>query len=555
MRCEVGLSVSTSTAMQKRGDTSRHGKWPGYAAPWVFLMIWVFAGLTGCTNYNYALGLGLFHFSHPSLNPLSSALVSEPDIERSPPRYGKVVLLLHGWQGDASSFGDLADLLHRDRIETHAVYSLSYWSNGGGPNFRKIGDIGESLADLLEATLRRHHVTDVSIVAHSMGGLIARDALLRLKDRAALRNGVTVRLILLATPTRGADLAIRYDKIIGGITAPLTFVSSFVGRLFGSHSSLVWDRQAHDMRHLNVVNRQYGPDPIFIADQTIRWSEAWKRPEYPLGYPHLFAVIGVPKDRATEPPGSDESDGVVRAVDVPFNHVPDGRRCYVAERHQDGIANITSRDHQVYRVIGAMLDSSGGASSVPDGAPSVKDACPAGVIRRDPTWIVVARKKHTDERSPTTSSYSLELEGNDDVPEAQSRLEMFIGAVTELSYWFLAGPVLVEANATGSRHTEALGSFLINKSVTGGHHLRVKDRGSVLKAEFLLNVQETTKDCPPPPQAPPCLAHGETNMLFLDVSGVSGAEPFTLCDRDHRCLESLRSDAGRVVQSNAERSQ
>jgi pimeloyl-ACP methyl ester carboxylesterase len=535
-------------AMKERGGTSRHGKWPGYAAPWVFLMIWVFAGLTGCTNYNYALGLGLFHFSHPILNPLSSALVSEPDIERSPPRYGKVVLLLHGWRGDASSFGDLADLLQRDRIETHAVYSLSYWSNGGGPNFRKIGDIGESLADLLEATLRRHHVTDVSIVAHSMGGLIARDALLRLKDRKALHSDVTVRLILLATPTRGADLAIEYDKIIGGITAPLTFVISSVGRLFGSHTSLVWDRQAHDMRHLNVVNQQRLLAPVFIADQTLRWSEAWEPPVYP----HLFAVIGVPKDRMTEPPGSDESDGVVRAVDVPFNHVADERRCYVAERHWDGIANITSRDHQVYRVIDAMLDSH-------DGKSSVMDACPADDVGRHPTWIVVVRQKQTDERSPSASPYRLELEGNDDVPETQSRLAVFLTAfmetVTEISYGFLAGPVLVEANATGSRHTEALGSFLINKSVKGGHHLRVKDRGSVLKAEFLLNVQETTKDCPPPPQAPLCLAHGETNMLFLDVSGVSGAEPFTLCDRDHRCLESLRSDAGRVVQSNAERSQ
>ena len=129
------------------GGLGRSYRWPWSIARLAVFVAWISVALAGCTNGKYALGLGVMHASHPSLNPFSAALVSEPDIETSPPRYGKIVFLLHGWHGDSSSFGDLAGLLQRDRIETHAVYSLSYWSNLLGPNFRKIEDVGESLAN------------------------------------------------------------------------------------------------------------------------------------------------------------------------------------------------------------------------------------------------------------------------------------------------------------------------------------------------------------------------------------------------------------------------
>lgn len=504
------------------GGLGRSYRWPWSIARLAVFVAWISVALAGCTNGRYALGLGVMHASHPSLNPFSAALISEPDIETSPPRYGKVVFLLHGWHGDSSSFGDLAGLLQRDRVETHAVYSLSYWSNLLGPNFRKIEDFGESLTELLETTIHRHNLTEVAIVAHSMGGLIARDALLRLRERGQAPPHITIRLILVATPTRGADLAIWYDRVIGGITAPITVVSSSLGRLFGLHTSLVWDRQAHDMRHLNIVNQQSVLPPVFIAEQTVRWHEEEKSNTLPI--PHLFAVVGVPTANNQSPLDAREHDSIVRAVDVPFNHVPMGRRCYVAQRHWDGIANITTRAHPVYGIINAMLDAD---LSVP--AASICQPQP-----RRPTWIVVVGNPSD------VSGYQTEMSENEDAAEDHNWWQKLMGVLTDFSYGLFAGPVWIEAANDGvSRHEDVLGSYLINQNVQSCRDLLVKaakEGKQEVKAQFVLGVATGQSNCAG--EARLDVEQGETNMLHLQITHVGDTESFRLCNGTLPCVES-----------------
>lgn len=512
------------------GGFGRPRRWLWSIARLAGLVVWVSVGLAGCTNGKYALGFGVVHASHPSLNPFSAALISEPDIETSPPRYGKVVFLLHGWHGDPSSFGDLAGLLQRDRIETHAVYSLSYWSNLLGPNFRKIEDFGESLTDLLETTIHRHNLTEVAIVAHSMGGLIARDALLRLRERGLAPPHVTIRLILVTTPTRGADLAIWYDRVIGGITAPVTFVSSLLGSVFGLHTSLVWDRQAHDMRHLNVVNHQPMLPPVFIADQTVRWHDQVKSNTRPA--PHLFAVIGVPTANNQSPPDAREHDSIVRAVDVPFNHVPMERRCYVAQRHWDGIANITTRAHPVYGMINTMLDA--------DLSAPVVSICQPQPMRR-PTWIVVVRDPSEVVGNPAdVSGYQTKMSKNEDAAEDHNWWQELMGGLADISYGLFASPLLVEAANNGaSRHKEVLGSYLINQNVESCRRLSVKavkEGTQGVQAEFVLVVAGAQSDCAG--QSRLDVALGMTNILSLHVGHVGGIGSVTLCNGTPPCVES-----------------
>lgn len=107
----------------------------------------------------------------------------------------RVVLLVHGLDETGGIWSDLAPALHD---AGHTVVRFDY------PNDQPITRSAESLARALDE-LSSRGVTRVDVVAHSMGGLVTREAITR--PAFAPSADPVERLITIGTPHHGAPLA------------------------------------------------------------------------------------------------------------------------------------------------------------------------------------------------------------------------------------------------------------------------------------------------------------------------------------------------------------
>ncbi|MCC6335302.1 MAG: hypothetical protein IT380_15095 [Myxococcales bacterium] len=114
------------------------------------------------------------------------------------------VLFVHGLGGHPGNFLLLRTYFRaQGRPRTHAV-SL--------PADCSVQVLGEVLADTLLAAAARAPAHEVDVVAHSLGGLVARAALLELSRRGA-RDCRVRTLVTLGTPHSGSHLA-RYANTV-----------------------------------------------------------------------------------------------------------------------------------------------------------------------------------------------------------------------------------------------------------------------------------------------------------------------------------------------------
>ncbi|MEZ4321568.1 MAG: alpha/beta fold hydrolase [Myxococcota bacterium] len=105
-----------------------------------------------------------------------------------------LVLLLHGIFRSKDSFGPMTRALRRAGYEAEAV---NYPSTR-----RSLEEHAEQIERILD---RARHVSRVSFVCHSMGGIVARVLLGR---QGAWRQRIQAhRLVMIATPNRGAEIA------------------------------------------------------------------------------------------------------------------------------------------------------------------------------------------------------------------------------------------------------------------------------------------------------------------------------------------------------------
>lgn len=121
----------------------------------------------------------------------------------------RLVLLVHGMDDLGFMWGDLIPPLQK---ADHAVATFDY------PNDGSIARSVDLLAEHLKRA-RRKGVKRIDIVAHSMGGLVARDLLTRPEYYNGDGSGgetwpAVDRLIMIATPNQGATMA-RYRSVIG----------------------------------------------------------------------------------------------------------------------------------------------------------------------------------------------------------------------------------------------------------------------------------------------------------------------------------------------------
>ena len=146
------------------------------------------------------------------------------------------VVFVHGWSGDRKSFGDFPFYLSNSIDADIDVFQYPSFNFKGNANIY-------TLSRSLDVFIRnRFKGGDIAIIAHSMGGLVARKFAVQQRD---LRSSIEdkIKLIeLIATPSRGSSLAsvanhvpfLRSHQI-----SDMDDFSSFVGELHSQWLSWV----------------------------------------------------------------------------------------------------------------------------------------------------------------------------------------------------------------------------------------------------------------------------------------------------------------------------
>jgi pimeloyl-ACP methyl ester carboxylesterase len=125
--------------------------------------------------------------------------------ERPQPRYGlnlteslvdcdRAVLFVHGWNSRPE---DMASLMSESRSAGLACASFRY------PNDQPIRESSQLFAHALKQLAHVCPTTRISVVTHSMGGLVARDVLENKRNKIANVD----RLVMLVPPNHGSHLA------------------------------------------------------------------------------------------------------------------------------------------------------------------------------------------------------------------------------------------------------------------------------------------------------------------------------------------------------------
>ena len=138
---------------------------------------------------------------------------------------GKIpVLFVHGIEGTPRQFAPLVESLDADRYEPW----LYYYASGG-----RLESVSDHLAQLVLQLTVRHRVERLCVVAHSMGGLVARSFILKHHARGG-RAAVPV-FVSISTPWDGhaaAQQGVEHAPAVVGSWRDVAPGSEFLHRLF-----------------------------------------------------------------------------------------------------------------------------------------------------------------------------------------------------------------------------------------------------------------------------------------------------------------------------------
>jgi len=186
-------------------------------------------------------------FCGEELNRESAPRILKADIgDGNRPSVGsRIVLLIHGlcmndlgWR--TKSEGGVLD--HGDVISTAEGFTPVYLRYNSG---RHISENGMDLAKLLEDLIGYWpvEVDDLTVVAHSMGGLVIRSAVHRAEEHDRKWTKLLKKIIFLGTPHHGA---------------PLERAGNFVDVLLGSTSHTLPFARIGQVRSAGITDLRYG---------------------------------------------------------------------------------------------------------------------------------------------------------------------------------------------------------------------------------------------------------------------------------------------------------
>lgn len=245
-----------------------------------------------------------------------------------PPAKERVpIVFIHGFRGDPTSFGRMPSLLKTD-ADLAFDYSNFTDFNADVPIQQLAGSFGHHVKGVIEDH-RSQGVSQVDVVAHSMGGLVARAWIAGMSSPLKIPYGGEIRkLVLIATPNYGANPR-NLDKLcspaLGGCSQlkQLKFGSKFVWTL-------------HDRWTKSTVTK---PDVLYIVgtqSRNIRFE--------------CNDLHGC-------------NDGIVDISSAVLPDSPAARVRYVPYRHSafalprggPTIAGVTNVQHATYRLVREFL--------------------------------------------------------------------------------------------------------------------------------------------------------------------------------------------------------
>lgn len=174
----------------------------GFAGDRASLLIWLCTSLAGCS------------FLAPpdviDLQPLQAGGLPTPDVTVQIPQLGPctdsadrtlhfnssypIAILVHGCKGSAGRFRALAQL-----EAFHGEQAVCFSYDDRESLVRASGELVAAL-DALAGHMRNRNVT---VIGHSMGGLVARKAMEPSETSERLRDDVNVRLVTVSAPVAG----------------------------------------------------------------------------------------------------------------------------------------------------------------------------------------------------------------------------------------------------------------------------------------------------------------------------------------------------------------
>ncbi|WEM44553.1 alpha/beta hydrolase (plasmid) [Photobacterium sp. DA100] len=193
----------------------------------------------------FAIPMAFYHQQEPlNLDQLHSADM--------PKASTKVLLMIHGlcmndrlWRGEH----DGVDVDHGQHLSSSLGYTPVYLRYNTGLH---TSQNGRQLSDLLEQFVKNWPtpIEELSIVAHSMGGLVARSAVYYGQEQAMAWPDTLKNLVFLGTPHHGAPLE-RIGNKLGVILSKTPYTAPF-NLLSNLRSSGITD-----LRYGNVIDEDW----------------------------------------------------------------------------------------------------------------------------------------------------------------------------------------------------------------------------------------------------------------------------------------------------------
>lgn len=147
----------------------------------------------------------------------------------------ETIVLIHGWTGSTETWSSLLPLLSADqRFAARGIATVSFPSSGFFDVTQSLRDVASKITDGLADALKQGRL---SIIAHSTGGVLARQVTIDLRDRG--ERLAVEQLVTYSAPHGGSDAA----QLGGFLGLSQRLLSELrVGSSYLTQLSIAWRR-------------------------------------------------------------------------------------------------------------------------------------------------------------------------------------------------------------------------------------------------------------------------------------------------------------------------